>query len=372
MAGRIVLLGATGYTGELTARELAGRGERPVLAARNEARVRALAEELGGLEWAVADVSGAGGTAAVRALLETGDVLISTVGPFARWGAPAVEAAIGAGAHYLDSTGETPFIRAVFERWGPRAAAAGCALLTAMGYDWVPGNLAGALALRDAGPEAVGISIGYFVTGGAMTTGSMSGGTRASAAGILFEPSFAWRGARMVTERAGARGRAFFVGGRMRKALSVGGTEHFGLPASFEALRDVDVNLGWFGARTDAVRALSLGTSLLARVPGVRPVAGGFLGRAVRGSTGGPDAEARARSGATVVAEALDAGDRVLAAARLEGVNPYDFTAGMLAWGAHAAANGRLHGVGALGPVQAFGLDALAEGARSAGIERVA
>ena len=56
MAGRIVLFGATGYTGELTARELAGRGERPVLAARDEARVRALADELGGLEWAVADV----------------------------------------------------------------------------------------------------------------------------------------------------------------------------------------------------------------------------------------------------------------------------------------------------------------------------
>src|SRR6478672_5522455 len=114
MPGRIVLFGATGYTGELTARELAGRGERPVLAARNEARVRALAEELGGLDWAVADVACASGPGSVRALVEAGDVLLSTVGPFARWGAPAVEAAIDARAHYLDSTGEPPFIRAVF------------------------------------------------------------------------------------------------------------------------------------------------------------------------------------------------------------------------------------------------------------------
>jgi short subunit dehydrogenase-like uncharacterized protein len=101
MAGRIVLFGATGYTGELTARELAGIGERPVLAGRDGARLRVLADALGGLEWAVADV---GRPESVRARVGEGDVLVSTVGPFARWGAPAVEAALAAGAHYLDST----------------------------------------------------------------------------------------------------------------------------------------------------------------------------------------------------------------------------------------------------------------------------
>jgi short subunit dehydrogenase-like uncharacterized protein len=371
MAGRIVLFGATGYTGELTARELAGRGERPVLAARNEARVRALAEELGGLDWAVADVGVEDGPGSVRALVERGDVLLSTVGPFTRWGAPAIEAAIDAGAHYVDSTGETPFIREVFEHYGPRAAAGGSALLTAMGYDWVPGNLAGALALRDAGPEAVRVAIGYFLTGGG-GSGSMSGGTRASAAGVMLEPSFAWRGGRLVTERGGARGRTFVVDGASRKALSVGSSEHFGLPPAYPALRDVDVYLGWFGGATDALRALALGASVLTRVPGVRPALNGVLERTVRGSTGGPDAAARAGTGAAVVAEAQDVGGRVLASARLEGVNGYDFTAGMLAWGAHAAVTGRVRSVGALGPVEGFGLDALTEGARSAGIERVA
>src|SRR3954463_16650149 len=143
MAGATVLFGPTGYPGERPGGELAGIGERPVLAARSEARVRALAEELGGLDWAVADV---GRPETVRALVQRGDVLVSCVGPFARWGAPAVEAAIDAGAHYLDSTGETSFIRRIFEHYGPRADAAGCALLTAMGYDWVPGNLAAGLA----------------------------------------------------------------------------------------------------------------------------------------------------------------------------------------------------------------------------------
>src|SRR3954451_784335 len=363
MAGRIVLFGATGYTRELTARELAGIGARPVLAARSEARVRALAEELGGLEWATADV---GRPQSVRALVERGDVLVSCVGPFQRWGAPAVEAAIDAGAHYLDSTGETPFIRRVFEQYGPRAAAAGVGLVTAMGYDWVPGNLAGALALRDAGPGAVRVAIGYFIVGG----GGMSGGGRAAAAGVFLEPSFAWRGGRLVTERGGARVRTFAAGGRARKAISAGSSEHFALPASFPALRDVDVYLGWFGGASDALRLASAGVAVATRVPGVRAALGELVGRVVTGSSGGPDAEARAASGSLVLAEAADATGRVLATARLAGVNGYDFTAGMLAWGAHAAASGRLHGAGALGPVEAFGLDALCEGARSAGIER--
>src|SRR6195952_2754253 len=319
MAGRIVLFGATGYTGELTARELAGMGERPVLAGRDGARVRALADELGGLEWAVADVAR---PESVRALVERGDVLVSCVGPFARWGAPAVEAAIDAGAHYIDSTGETPFIRRVFEEWGPRAAAAGVGLVTAMGYDWVPGNLAGALALRDAESSraATGVAIGYFATGGG-GAGAMSGGTRASAAGVFLEPSFAWRDGRIVTERGGARGRTFAIDGDDRRALSVGSSEHFGLPESFPEGREVDVYLGWFGGATEALRLVSGGVSLATRVPGVRAGLGEVIARAVKGSTGGPDADERAGSGALVVAEASDAGGGALATVRLEGVN---------------------------------------------------
>jgi short subunit dehydrogenase-like uncharacterized protein len=152
MAAEIVLFGATGYTGELTARALVARGAAPVLAARNPQRLAALAAELGGLQTRLADVTDPSSVAAlVRA---RGDVLVSTVGPFSRWGAPAVEAALARGAHYIDSTGESAFIRRVFEDWGPRAVSAGSALITAFGYDWVPGNLAGALALRAAGERA--------------------------------------------------------------------------------------------------------------------------------------------------------------------------------------------------------------------------
>ena len=100
--------------------------------------------------------------------------------------------------------------------------------MTAFGYDWVPGNLAGALALRDAGEAATRIDIGYFTTGGGL--GGMSGGTRASAAGAMIEPSFAWRDG-IRTERGAMReARASTVGGKRREAISVGSSEHFALP----------------------------------------------------------------------------------------------------------------------------------------------
>lgn len=365
MPAKVVLFGATGYTGRLVAEQMVERGMRPVLAARSEDKLSAMAEELGGLETAVADVSR---PESVRALVERGDVLVSTVGPFLRWGGPALEAAIGAGAHYLDSTGEPGFIRRVFEHEGPRAEQAGCALLTALGYDWVPGNLAGALALREAGDRAIAVRIGYFLRGEGL--GGMSGGTRASAAGALLEPGFAWRGGRIVEERGAARVASFEVDGRRKQGISTGTSEAFALPRVHEGLRDVEVYLGWFGGASRAMSAFSLGMSGVRAVPGAKRGLESLLNRFVKGSTGGPDAEARSRGGSEIVAEANDESGSVLSRVRLTGIDGYTFTGGMLAWGAERAAAGELRGTGALGPADGFGLDELEEGVAAAGIRR--
>jgi short subunit dehydrogenase-like uncharacterized protein len=364
--GRIVLFGATGYTGDLTARALVARGAAPVLAARTRERVEALAAQLGGLETAVADVAR---PETVNALVERGDVLVSTVGPFARWGGPAVQAAIAAGAHYLDSTGEPAFIRDVFERHGPAAEAAGCGLVTAFGYDWVPGNLAGALALRDAGPDAVRVDVGYYMTG-AGGASAMSGGTRASAAGALSFPGFAFSGGRIVTERGARRVREFDVAGRSRPAVSIGASEHFALPRLHDGLRDVGTWLGWFGPLSRPLQVMSAAGAVAAKVPGYGRATEALAERFVKGSTGGPDPASRARTRSSVIAVASDRAGAPLAAVRLEGVNGYDFTAEMLAWGAMRALDGGLQGTGALGPVDGFGLDELEAGAAGAGISR--
>jgi short subunit dehydrogenase-like uncharacterized protein len=367
MAGRIVLFGATGYTGDLTARALVERGASPVLAARDEGRVRALAEELGGLNWAVADVER---PETVHALVERGDVLVSTVGPFTRWGQPAVQAAVEAGAHYLDSTGEGAFIREVFERQGPAAQAAGCGLVPAFGFDWVPGNLAGALALRDAGEAATRLEVGYFSPGAG--SDAMSGGTRASSASVMLSPGFAWHDGRLVDERPARRTRSFELRpGRSAPAVSLPTSEHLALPRIHPTLRNVDVYLGWFGPASEPMRLLSAGLEPILMLPGARDGLQDLFGRFVKGSSGGPDAAARAKSSSVVIAEAFDGSGARLAQVRLEGRNGYDLTAGFLAWGAQTAAAGGLQGAGALGPVDAFGLDELERGCAEAGIARV-
>lgn len=364
---RIVVFGATGYTGKLTAEALLRRGQRPVLAARSASKLAELAGELGGdLDVKVADVTR---PETVAALVEEGDVMVATVGPFTKWGGPAAEAAIAKGAHYLDSTGEPPFIREVFERYSPRAESAGIGMLTAFGYDWVPGNLAGALALRAGGGAATRVDTGYFITGSGV--GGMSGGTKASLAGVINAPSFGWRDGAIRSERGAARYRTFRLRNRDRPGVSVGSSEHFTLPRFHPGLREVNAYLGWFGPASRAMQASSLVGSVAFKVPGMQSIYGAVTDRFVKGSTGGPDAQERASSGSHIVAEAFDAGGNRLAEVHLTGVDGYSFTGEILAWGAERAAAGGLKGVGALGPVDGFGLEQLEAGVAEAGIRRL-
>jgi short subunit dehydrogenase-like uncharacterized protein len=89
------------------------------------------------------------------------------------------------------------------------------------------------------------------------------------------------------------------------------------------------------------------------------------------GSSGGPDAEARAKSRSHVVAIASDAAGRPLSTVHLEGPNGYTFTGDILAWGAHSALDQGLQGAGALGPVDGFGLERLRAGCAEVGLTRV-
>jgi short subunit dehydrogenase-like uncharacterized protein len=360
---KIVLFGATGYTGRLVAGALVAGGAAPLLAGRDRDRLGAMSARLGGLETAVAD---AAGPESLRALLGQGDVLVSTVGPFVRYGAAAVTAAVQAGAHYVDSTGEAPFIREVFQEYGPRAERAGVALLTAFGYDFVPGNLAGALALRDAGGAARRVDVGYFLTGAAGAS-AMSSGTRASISTGIALPHHAFRDGRLSAE-PGARRVRHFTDDRRRPGFSIGGTEQFALPGLHPELTEVNVYLGWLGSRTRAVQLVSYAQPVLLRLPGARQRVAGAAERALRQTGTGPDAAARAGTGSLVLADAYDAAGRQLCRVRLAGANAYDLTGRLLAYAAGRLAAGEVTGAGALGPVQAFGLDALRTACQEAGL----
>jgi hypothetical protein len=220
--------------------------------------------------------------------------------------------------------------------------------------------------LAQAGAAAVRIDTGYFFSSGSQA--GMSGGTRASLAGAIVAPSFGYRQGRIVGERAAAKLRTFLVGGKERPAVTVGASENFALPRVAPQLREVNSYLGWFGGMSRPMPV----TSLITKVPGTGALIDAVTSRVIKGSTGGPDAEERARSGSRVVAIAYEEGGAPLAEIHLEGVNGYTFTGEILAWGAMTAAAGGLQAPGALGPVDGFGLEVLEAGCAEAGIAAVA
>ena len=367
MSSRIVVFGATGYTGRLVAERLAAAGVSPVLAGRDETRLGELAERLGGLETVRADAMRRN---SVFDAVQPGDVLVSTVGPFAKWGDAAVRAAIAAsGSVYLDSTGEPVFIRRVFEELGGPAARSGSTLMTAMGFDFVPGALAGALALREAGEAAVRVDVGYFSLG--MGPDGASAGTRESLVGATLNDNHAFRSRAVRTVRPAERLRTFNVKGKARTAISVGGAEHYTLPEAFPQLDEVNVYLGWFGPLAKPLQAGALAGTVALKLPGVRSVLQA-AGERLVSLAGAPEPGTTPGTLSWIAAVACDAAGEPLAEVHLTGNDAYDFTASFLAWAAQRAAGGnRPSAVGAVGPVAAFGLDALEQGCAAAGLARL-
>lgn len=355
MTRRIIVWGATGYTGGLVAEQLAADGvEDVVLAGRDAARLEALAGRLpGAQEVAVADSHR---PETFRRLVTGDDVVIATVGPFGRHGWTAAQACAEAGGAYLDSTGEPPFIRRVADELGPVASDRGAVLAPAFGYDFVPGQLAAVHALR-AAPSATRVRVGYFMAGGGAKR-LTSGGTAASIASIVAEPSYAWRRGRLVTERAAARVKRFPASGGQLAGISVGGSEHLFLPRSFPGLRDVDVYLGWAGKRSRLVQGGSAVTSGLTRIPGTTAVIDRAASRLVKGSSGGPSAEDRAKVLTRVIAYAIGDDGAVLARREMRGPNPYDVTASLLQLAARRLRDGVAKPApGVMGPAELLGVD---------------
>lgn len=158
----IGLLGATGYTGRLVAAELVRAGVPHRIGARSPERLAALTGALpcppGLREEVIVDVSDRRGVAAFCAGL---DALITTVGPFARLGRYALQAAVHAGVPYVDSTGEPEFLAEVYRDF----AAVAVPVLPAAGFDYLPGDLAAAIAAADLPAAPRRIVVGYAVQG---------------------------------------------------------------------------------------------------------------------------------------------------------------------------------------------------------------
>src|SRR5215468_194370 len=138
----VAVFGATGYTGRLIARELRQHEVPLLLGGRDAGKLHALAAQLGGAETQVAVV---GDQASLDTLARRARVLINCVGPFVDLGEPVVRAAIAAGAHYVDTTGEQPFLYGmlVHDTW---AKSQNVAVVPALAFEIALSDCGAALA----------------------------------------------------------------------------------------------------------------------------------------------------------------------------------------------------------------------------------
>lgn len=166
--GNFLIYGVYGYTGELIARYAAERRLRPIVAGRNEAKTREIAERRG-FEYRVFGLDDA---SAIDAALADIDVVLHCAGPFSITSRPMVEACIRNKKHYTDITGEI----AVFEACAAmdrRAADAGVMLMPGVGFDVVPSDCL-ARHLKGRLPTATHLTLAFY------GMGRLSHGTQAT------------------------------------------------------------------------------------------------------------------------------------------------------------------------------------------------
>jgi short subunit dehydrogenase-like uncharacterized protein len=183
----IVLYGATGFVGKLTAEYLAraGAGARIALAGRSADRLLAVRDTLGesGRSWPVLTADAASPSTLNEMAART-QVVVTTVGPYTRYGLPLVAACAAAGTDYADLTGEPPFVRDSLDLYHKQAADTGARIVHACGFDSIPSDLSVYALYRAARDDGAGeLAETDFVV--RSFAGGLSGGTIASLLEVL-------------------------------------------------------------------------------------------------------------------------------------------------------------------------------------------
>jgi len=150
-----IIYGANGYTGKLVAESLARRRIPFYFAGRNrdklETALAIVRDRLGGDAWKLdAEIVAIDNSvAALTPIFERCRVVCNVAGPFMQIAWPVVEAALKTGCHYLDTTGEADWTRAIADRFGETFASKGLLLAPATSFMWAAGALAAEVVLED-------------------------------------------------------------------------------------------------------------------------------------------------------------------------------------------------------------------------------
>jgi short subunit dehydrogenase-like uncharacterized protein len=324
----VAVLGATGFTGRLVLERAREAGLPLRLVGRRREALSALAEP--GDEVRLAD---ARSEAELLSAFEGASVVASVAGPYLALGPRPVAAAIAAGAHYVDVTGEQAFARLVHEGFGDSAAERGVALLTAFGFLYAIGDLAVRLAAEGLEPVDEAVAA-YDVRGFRLG----SPGTRRTVGRVMSQPIVRFEDGALVGSRFGATTREVeFPFGRAR-VVEWAGTEPLTVPRHTRA-RSV---------RSFVTVPLP---GVVARAAPLAPLAAPLVRLSAR-LVGAPSADRRTATRWTVVGEAQSAGRA--RRATLTGRDVYGLTALLVVRAAEELRAGRVEAAGALAPAEAF------------------
>jgi len=301
----ILIYGATGYTGRLVVERAVAKGLRPIVAGRSRAPVEALANEYG----LAARVFALDGDVATN-LGGVGTVL-HLAGPFSATSTPMLAGCLAARANYIDITGEIDVFEAIAAR-SADARAAGIVALPGAGFDVVPSDCLAAHVKRRL-PTATALDL---VIGG---LSNVSRGTAKTMAEGIAQRTRVREGGEIVELAAVPRGTADFGGG-LRPTIGVSWGD---VSTAYHSTGIPDIRV-FFEASPELERSLSMPDFLkrfLAGRIGQR-LARAFIDR----MPPGPDADARARGRAVLIAHAIDAEGKQ-ASSQLETPEGYSLTA---------------------------------------------
>ena len=187
----IVLFGATGFVGKLTAEYLAraGAGARIALAGRSPDRLLAVRETLPepAQSWPVLTAD-AESPSTLHEMAARTQVVVTTVGPYTRYGLPLMAACAAAGTDYADLTGEAMFVRESIDLYNKQATDTGARIVHSCGFDSIPSDLSVYGLHRTAREDDAGEfgDTNYVVRS---FSGGLSGGTIASILEVLHTAS---------------------------------------------------------------------------------------------------------------------------------------------------------------------------------------
>ncbi|HEX6017512.1 MAG TPA: saccharopine dehydrogenase NADP-binding domain-containing protein, partial [Burkholderiaceae bacterium] len=182
----VVLYGASGFVGRQTVVHFAAHagGVRWALAGRSQDKLEQVRQACGsGAASAGILVADAADRKALDAVAASAAVVLSTAGPFALYGSALVAACVAHRTHYVDITGETPWVRELIDRHHAQAARDGTRIIPCCGFDSVPSDLGAWLVAEAVWQQhrepCVSVKACHSMRGG------LNGGTLASALNMI-------------------------------------------------------------------------------------------------------------------------------------------------------------------------------------------